>query len=595
MMKFLKQKLGKFSLNRVQRLLLFGAATLWFLSTVLSIQCNYQDSWILEGIFWPFVVFVTIFLVIFWMEDDNRIVAILCSMAVVTILLIPSLKYKQLYGQAVDSVAHYQIINSLIMTGKVPSSIYQTIAGMHSWVASMGLSSGLSASDAMKLGLPLAGGILPLLFYWICRRIQMPSDLTKYMIGLSCLTTYPQHLVTGTGFTLVPFILFLGILLIREYYCTLLYDKFIYTLLALIVLVQLTIWHSTTPLILLIVLVSISLTPILVWLATGRRTKVRINFHFIQIDLLATILILGYHAITTDRVFSIVFNRFYQLVIAENHPADIVPGSLFKLTLLEAMRVYVVMYGREAILFFLATFGFFVIWRHHKRYDRLLPFYTYWLLIVVTFTVAIPLSLAGVDFRRLLWIPLSISPFFAGFTIWWWKQQFARKSSVFRWFGNMVGLVLILTAVGNSVVEFFPYQPLIPKSKSLTPDTPDEYSVWLHQVNTAYQQRMITFAETYSKPETDFDFDILGLRQYMRYYPNNQSRSVYLPLAPYMGLEDYSKSSKEKLFLLHWPEKAGGYGEQVKLRSVKYLTNLINTTGWGLIYDNGESFIIQIP
>lgn len=594
MMKSLILKLEKLRLNRFQRLLLFGSVTLWFLSIVLSVQRNYQDSWILEGIFWPFVGFIVIFLVVLWMEDDNRWVAIVCAWAVIVILLVPSLKYKQVYGEAIDAVAHYRIIDDLKTFGRISPNVYQVIAGMHSWLASMGITSGLSTSDIIKLGFPLLGGILPLLFYWICRRTQMPSGLPKYVISLSCLATYPYHTLTGTGFTLIPLLCFMSIMLVREYFCTTISENIIYTLLALITLVQLTIWHSTTPLLLLMILVGVSFTPVLVWLVTDRNKKVSINIRFLDMSLLAAVLILGYHTVETDKIFKVVFSRLYQLFVAENNSTAIVPASLFKLTLIEALKVYLVVYGREALLFILMALGLFVIWRHRNRLDRLLYSYAYWSLIIIIFLIAIPMSLLGLDFRRLTWIPLTISPFFGGYFLWQWKQNWARNRNIYQWLMGPGGFLLTLLVIGIFVIEFYIYQPLIPKSKSLTPNTPDEYSVWLHQVNTAYQQRMITFAETFSGPEMRFEIDIFGNRQYMRYYGGVNNRGLYLPLAPMMGWDEPENTPKKRLFLLHWPGRAGGFAEQVTYRSVKNLTTLRNTKGWGLIYDNGESYILQI-
>ncbi|HEY3312583.1 MAG TPA: hypothetical protein VGK00_13160 [Anaerolineales bacterium] len=589
------QTTAKFQLNRFQRFLLFGAATIWFLFAVLSAQRNYQDSWILEGVIWPFAGFVLVFIIVLWAEKDNRFVAVLCSWAVIVILLVPSLKYSQVYGQAIDGVVHYRMIEDLITTGRTTPNIYQAIAGMHSWLASMGLTSGLGAADIVKLGFPLIGGILPLLLYWICQRTQMPSDLTKYVISLSCLATYPYHSLTGTGFTLVPLILFLGALLLREYYSNSMSEKIIFTLIALIVLIQLAVWHSTTPLILLLLLASISFTPVAVWIATDRNREVRINVRFLEMCLLALILIIGYHTIEVDRVFKIVFTRLYQLIVAENHPADIVPASLFKLTLVEGIKVYMVMYGREALVLLLAGAGFFAFWRYRKRFDHLLFSYAYWSLIVIVFVVAIPLSAIGLDFKRLIWIPLAISPFFMGFFIWWWNQWWLPRSNITKWLKKIAGSVFILAAVGIFVIEFYTYQPMIPKSKSLTPETPDEYVVWVHQVNSAYQQRMITFAENNSSPAIRFDIDILGNRQYIRYYGWSKIRGLYLPLASFMGFKDNRNNQTGKLFLLHWPGKAGGFGEQVKDRSINYLKNLRDTVGWGLIYDNGESYILKMP
>ena len=330
----------------------------------------------------------------------------------------------------------------------------------------------------------------------------------------------------------------MSILLVREYFSTTISENITYTLLALITLVQLTIWHSTTPLLLLMILVGVSFTPVLVWLVTDRNKKVSINIRFLNMSLLAAVLILGYHTVEIDPVFQVVFTRLYQLFVAENNPTAIIPASLFKLTLIEALKVYLVMYGREALLFILAALGLFVIWRHRNRLDRLLYSYAYWSLIIIVFLIAIPLSLLGLDFIRLMWIPLAISPFFAGFFLWWWKQNWASKRNIYQWLIGPVGFLLTLAVMVIFVIEFYIYQPLIPNSKSLTPDTPDEYVVWLHQVNTAYQQRMITFAEIFSSPEMRFDIDILGNRQYIRYYGGIRNRGLYLPLAPIYRWED---------------------------------------------------------
>jgi hypothetical protein len=595
-MNFFVRFVKKLNLTRPQRLLLFGSAAVWFLCAVLSVQQNSQDSWILEGAIWPFIGFVLIFLVIFWKEDDNRWVAIISALTVMVILLVPGLKYKQVYGQAIDGVFHYQMIHQLIALGSTPENLYESVAGMHSWLASIGITSGLSASDLIKYGFPLSGGIMPLLVYWICRRSQMPSDLTKYGIGFSCLATYPYHALTGTGFTLIPLLLFLSALLVREYFGASIREKISYSLLALIALLQLTVWHTTTPLLLLLILISVSFTPVLFWFVMERKTKARVNFRFLEMSLIACVLILGYHALDMDLIFSHTFTRLYSLIITENTPAAIIPASLFRLTLLEAGRVYLLMYGREAAAFALAGFGLLLILRDRYQLNRtILSAYAYWSMVILVFLAAIPLSLAGIDFRRLMWIPLAITPFYAGYVPRWWKQLWARKSDKTQKLANMLGILIILMVVGIFTLEFYTYQPLVPKSKSLTPDTPDEYVVWLHQVNTAYQQRMITFAEVFSSPETVFNIDVLGYRQYLRYYGTPPKRHIYLPLAPYMGITGGGDISQNKLFLLHWPGKAGGFGEQVQYRSVKYLTKLRATEGWGLIYDNGESFILHKP
>lgn len=596
-MKTIYRFVKKLRPSRTQRLLLFGLGAIWFLIAVRSVQRNYQDNWILDGVFWPFIGYLIIFLLVLWMENDNKWVAVICACNVIILSLVPSLKYVQVYGQATDQVMHYQMINSLISTGRVSLELttYRAIAGMHSWLASMGITSGLSASVITKIGFSLEGGILPLLIYWLCKGIKLPSDLTKWVLSLSCLAIFTFYVPTGTGFSLVPVILFLGALFIREHSRILNSKKVSYTLVALIVLFQLTIWHSTTPFILLLILVGVSLTPVLVWLIEGRKKRVSINTRFLRIDLLACVLIIGYHTIEVDPVFKIVFIRLYSLILAENDPASIIPASTYQLQIIDTLRVFILMYGRESILFILSALGLAVIWYRRDRLGRYLYFFSFLAIICALFVVAIPLSLIGLDFKRLIWIPLTFSPFFAAFFLWRWNLRLEQSKRSYIWIIKIAGYIFLLLAISIFVIEFYVYQPLVPKSKSLTPDTPNEYVTWIHHVNTAYQQRMITFAESHSNPDTRFDVDIYGNRQYIRYYAEVQKRGLYLPLAPFMGWTDHRNSSINKLFLLHWPGVAGGFAEQVQYRSVKYLTSLRDTPGWGLIYDNGESFILLIP
>jgi hypothetical protein len=586
-------RLGTFRLNRLQRLLLFGSVAVWFLYAVLSQQRNYQDSWILEGVFWPFVGFIAVLLIVLEMEMDNRWVALLCTGTVLVILLVPGLKYKQPYSETVDAVIHLQLVNSLMATGRTVANTYQATAGMHSWLASLGLTSGLSATDVIKLGFPLLGAILPLLMYWLCRRNQMPPELTRQVICLSCLATFPYFLITGTGFTMIPAVFFLGVLFAREFLSTSVSEKMVYTLLALIALVQLTLWHSTTPLLLVLILLGAAFTPVLVWLVTGRKTKTEINTHFLRLGLLAAVLVLGYHSIQLDPIFRIEISNLYQLLESERDLTAAVPASFFQIPLIEKIQVFLVMFGRDAVLVILSILGFWVIWSQRARLGRSLYFYVYLSVVFAIFLLAFPVSLIGIDFRRLMWLPLTLSPFFAGFFLWWWRGKLVRKGLLPPRLLRVLGILLIVSIIGISILEFYVYQPLVPKSRSLTPETPDEYVVWLHQVNTAYQQRMISFAETFSGPEMRFDIDILGNRQFVRYYGGIMNRDLFLPLHPMYGWNDPDANTTERLFLLHWPGKAGGYGEKLQYRTVEFLSNLRDSMDWDLIYDNGESFVLK--
>ncbi len=595
-MSYLTRIHTSFRLNRLQRYLLFAAATFWFLAAVVAVRRNYQDSWILEDLVWPFAGFMLVFLLNLHWEDDNRLVALLCAWAALVLALVPSLKYIQVYGETIDAVIHYLMTNTLITTGRISSQVqtYEAVAGMHSWLASMGLTSGLSAAEMIKFGIPLMAGIIPVLLYWICSRTRMPAGLTKYVLGVSFLAIFPYHLLTGTGFTLIPLLLFLGVLLVSEYYSDTASERVTYSLLAILVLVQLTLWHTTTPLLLLVLLVFIAFTPLLVRLATGQRRKGSIAQHFIQIGVLAAVLILGYHSVEIDPVFRIGVTRIYQFIMAERASTEVLPASLFSIPLLDAARIFLLMYGREAILYLLAAIGLVTLWRNRARFNSLLALYSFLTLVILAFAAAFPLSILGIDYGRFMWVPTTIAPFFAGFTLWWWSQKLQALHVVRRRLFRGISIVLVCASVGVFALEFYAYQPLVPPSRTLADGSSDEHIVWLVQANTAYQDRMIHFAEAYSSADTQFNIDVAGNRQYLRYFGNYGKRGLYLPLEPKMKWEDSQDAAKHKLYLLHWPGEAGGYFESVSQRSVANLTQLRDTVGWGLVYDNGESFVLQL-
>jgi len=150
-------------------------------------------------------------------------------------------------------------------------------------------------------------------------------------------------------------------------------------------------------------------------------------------------------------------------------------------------------------------------------------------------------------------------------------------------------VTLLLTA---TLVDFFSFQPLVPKVQDPDSAVSEDYLVWLHAVNTAYQERMMTFAENYTSPDTRFAMDITGQKQFMRYFGSRTSirRGLYLPLYRQSKIAPQDVG----LFLLHWPGPAGGLGEKVDYRSTAHLQQLRETPKWGLVYDNGESFILWI-
>jgi hypothetical protein len=588
-------KSSLFQLNQIQRLMLYGATIIWFLVFVFSARRNYQDGWILEDIFWPFIGLLIVFLFVFASEDDDRFVAILCAMTVVVVALVPALKYVQPYGTSIDAVDHYLMIENLMRSGRSSQAqTYSSIPAVHTWLASLALMGNLSAADVTKFGLPLMRGLNPLLIYWICRRVAMPSYLIKYTVGVSCLTAYPVFTPNGTSFAMLPLLLILGTLVLRSYYGA--SSRLIYTLIFLLGVIQLVLWHSTTPLLLPILLVSVSLTPAVVKLVREQQIQFVVDIGFLRVALLAAVLYVGYHAIEADHIYRVVVTELQRLTTVEEVQSDlnrVVPERLFEIGPIDRLRIAALMHGRDLFMLGFVLTGILVIWLYRREWQHLLFLYAALLLVMTTFALFILLGGGGAGFQRWIIVPLLLSPFFAGPGLWWIHRRALVWIFRHQFWSRAAWQSLIVLVLGLWVIQYYNCQPVVPKAKALAPETPDEYIIWLHTVNTAYQEQMLRFADAHSRARTRFAADTTGGRQYARYFgiPAAYQHKLVFPLRKQQPIEQ----SRAGLFLLHWPGPAGGFNEKVEKRSVAHLTELRNTEGWSLIYDNGESFILQIP
>lgn len=580
-------------LGKTQRLILFMAAALWYLALVHLQQRNFQDGWILEGIVLPSIGFAAIFLLVLSLEDDNRIVALLCAGAVSIAALVPGLKYHQPYGTSIDAVTHYAMTQSLVTTGQVlPDDIYASIAGMHAWLASLALMAGLSAEQIIRIGLPLLAGLMPLLVYWLCVRVDMPAYLVKYTVAASCLAVFPSYLPNGTLFTLVPLFLLFAALVVREFYSVSLKAKRIYSLIAVIAVLQITVWHSTTPMAAPVVLALTSATPVVVWIVDRNAGRPRLAAGPLWFALLTAGLFIFYHLAEADQILEVTVTSLMRVFTSPEMAPNVVPARLFEITLSDAVRVALVIHGRDFLLMGLAVLGSTIIWRHRREWNGLLHLYAFLFLVCAAYGVLMVGSISGAGYRRFIWAPLAATPFFVGPALWWLMNELPRRAA--RWHVPLPSLRLSLVTVLLVVwaVQFYPLQLLVPKASALAAETSDEYVVWLHEVNSAFQVRMLAWTEANTDSKLRLAFDLWGKRQYQRYFGKEALtyRGGYVPLRR----PETFDPDRVRLFLLHWPGPAGGLGEQVEYRSAVNIATLRKTEGWGLIYDNGESFILLL-
>lgn len=589
-------RLKRFSLklNSLQRVLLYVAASTWFLAFTASQQRNYQDAWILDGVIWPFLALVVLLMYLLGQERDTRAVAAYASITLVVVALTPGLKYVQPYGTTIDATDHYLMVNTLMQTGGIdPDHTYASIPALHSWLATMGLMGGLSPEWVLKIGLPMLGAVMPLLVYWMTRRAAIPEDMAKYMIAATVLSSFPYFMPNGTGFSLVPLMLVVGVLMVRELHTTSRRGLIAYTILLLIGMFQLIFWHSTTPMLLPIVVGMAAFSPLILWVLGMRDIDLRVAKSVLRISMLAGILFLSYRLLETDRVFQVVLKTAMDLVSNDGETASAVPQRIFEITPSDAILTTLLLHGRALLIYALSGLSFIALWRRRRDFRQYLPFFSYLVLVYAAFVALVVIAAgSGIGYTRFMSASFALSPFFVGLGLWWVEENVFPNLFGRRWIVRIASFGLVGMIIGIWGAEFFNAQPLVPTASSIEPGLNEEYIVWIHAANSAYQERMLHFAETNASPETRFAIDVDGQRQFRRYFGIEASalRGMYLPLHWQQPVD----TKKVKIFLLHWPGKAGGLGEKVEYRSVSRLSSLRDTPRWGLIYDNGESFILWI-
>jgi thymidylate kinase/predicted nucleotidyltransferase len=584
----------KASISNIHWVLFYLAATLWFLALVAANKRNYQDSWILEDIALPFIALLAGFVYVVIRQTENRVVALLCAWTSVVIVLIPPLKYLQPYSTTIDATDHFLLVQSIMNTGQVIARhTYATIPAFHSWLASFGLLSGLTAEQVIRFALPLTAAVMPMVIFFICRRAGMPQTLAKYTILASILSLFGYFQPNGTGFTLIPLMTLLALVAVYAYQRTASNRRQFYFTVALIGLIVKTFWHSTTPLILPGVLFVAAFTPLVLFWINPSLGKARPSFSIMGFALLSAVLFVSYHFLQQNHLGELIIGNIASLTAPRGAGPPPVPNRMFEVSSLDALLMSLIMHAREMLILGLSSIGFVIVWTRRKIWADFLHFYAYFGLIMAFFLGLVGIVVAGgIPYQRFLLLVVVVSPLFVGASLWWMSEKLSNLK-----FGQRnvrlpaaVGLVAIF--MGMWLVDFYPYQPIVPRAKALAPGASDEYLLWVHNVNTAYQQRMMNFAEENASAEARFAVDVAGHRQFRRYFGMDAvfRRGLYAPLFR----KEEVDPSKVDLFLLHWPGKAGALSEQVEYRSVVKLNGLRDTPGWGLVYDNGESFILLV-
>ena len=162
--------------------ILLAVAIIGLLGTAYSINRDYQDIWILQGLEIPFTIFVVTFAFTFYLEKSILRRVTLAVLGRMIFMLIPTLKYVWYYGPFIDqnvqhAMANYVIANGHIMTSPTLSQPYTLSPLIHLTFAMSSMVLNVPVASLMKY-IPILWIILfPILIYIIVKNM-FPEEST---------------------------------------------------------------------------------------------------------------------------------------------------------------------------------------------------------------------------------------------------------------------------------------------------------------------------------------------------------------------------------------------------------------------------------
>jgi len=593
-------KLSRYQVARLE----FIIAVCWTILVAAQMNRSYQDSWLLEGVWLPLVF--TFFLFIFnitW-HSDLRWVAVLTSTMVFLSVTMPSIKYSTLYSSTIDTSVHFSMMRTLAETGHPDYNVYAFTSGFHLLVASLAQLSGLSVESWGKIWPGFMGSLTPLAVYMLCKRISMPPFLAKSFLVCSGLTLSLLYRPNGTTYALLLISpLFILLVLQASEAHKLEHDasnKISYGLLILLLLANLTIWHAVSSLLVPATigtagLLSLLLSAVLKKARRKYRWLKRGGLFFFLIGLIGTLFVLIYWKYIATPIWShLIANieSFMGVVVAqESSDGVLVPQRTLTLTFSDLMVVFLFYHARDTVMLTLAGIGVVTailsLFRSNfvtRPYIRAVLFSGLLLLaFCFIFVTILGTGFSKHGYRRFILYLIAASTLSAGYGLWQTLQTVSRRYSdtLQRMaFASAVALLYLIASL-----QFYPYQPAIPSNTAdISGDGGPLY--WLHQVNTEYQRSIISFALMQMDEEVNLFTD----------YATYQQSGIFFGIAAKKNFlyREFNKPQSSYV-LLHSPNKAGAYAEQLEYRSAEAISALRDRDRVSTVYDNGGSFMLYVP
>ncbi len=550
-------------------------AIIVLLGNSVVISRDYQDSWILEGLEIPFVLFVATYALAFFSEIK---ISWMISLAVIgrfIFLLIPNLKYNWFQGTAIDQHIQYGLANHVYNQGFIATEgpfgvqVYGATPFIHLTFSIFSIILNIPVVDSVKFVPVFLSPIYPLLTYIIVNNLSFLQGKTvlKYALFFSSIPfSSEKYVVTGAQFgVLLTFIIIASVVLVLKR------NNPRYLGIFIILFFALGGTHSSS---------SVLLTTFLLLVAIFQKIPYfRMKSYLKTPTLFAATLISGVWLVFSARFTfeNIVKTLFISLQGGPTPTGGYIPSRFFELTRLDissSIKTILVYYGLDVFLLFLTLGGLVILLKMRKNLDSASNFL---FLLSGSMLLLIPMGfLLQVGGFRVLHLA---SPLFliipAAFIKYVFKKKFRLRAFI------------ILSIIFLAPLQLYSCQPLIPSANVLSKDLPtNEPIVYVTNVNSIYQRQMIEFAEDYIAGRIASDKvtknQIFGLTEF-EFYVNHVVR--YYPLDRNKLEENY------EFFLIHLPGISGGFGEQAEIRTRDLIIEAIYNSS--IIYTNGESYILS--
>lgn len=565
-----------------------------FIYVVLQNQTGYADSWILQDIFIPTILFVLTFSIVVVTVDDNRVAALVSASFILILNAIPNLKYELFYG-VFDAEAHYGTARNLLALGFVPTTgyyapTYSDFPGIHIFPAWLSLVLGTSINVSTKILTSTIFSIIPLMIYFATNGI-FEKDVQKYVIAASGLLTVTSYDLTGTVFALPLYFSIFCIFLKkiatgkngREY-----------TVVLIMFFVSLLFSHAVTTMAVVVTMgIALFLMKFVDLIKRG-------SFHFSISRFIGTWLLLAVPFVAwlmfkADFIFETFTASVQRMFFREAYKAPI-PTRFFQIPLFAELRILAVYYLGDAIVLILAFAGLSVLLIKSRQKFRhvLTSFYLPLMSIVVAASSLLVLLMVtqfgDIEYDRFVSYTVVFGAFMVGLLFWHLDHHLTIRFKR-TWIRYICVSFLLFLSISLSLIEIFPCQPLVPGANVLSNNLPSStYLEDLRGLNTIYQESMILFAQRFSSNTSLIGSDTVTGWQILA-FGNESLASKYVNFDPLNPTTNQTGNVWD-IILLDYGGKSGPLNEKAENRTPEAIQNLRDTLG-NTIYDNGESFILE--